>query len=406
LTDFQYLVREANGTQRSGQETADSSAELIRSLRQQGLLVLEVKEIRAKVSVARSWSLNPLDYRPLQSVDVERAFHQIAVLLRSGIPLLESLEFVRDFARIGTRRVWQNLVERIAAGESLSDAMQIYPIFRNLTLQLVRVGEQSGRLDYALEQASVAMERSRVNRKQVLSALQYPVFMILFTIGIVAFMMAKLIPELKKFLAVMGRKLPPITQALIDVSHWFEMYTLNLLISIGVILMTLILLYQWPTTRLLMDRALLSLPIFGKLFRLFGTVTLAQGLGMMLRSGVRILEAMETMETLVGNRYLSKRIAYARERIAQGSSLADPLAEHEVFMPMLPRMIRVGEKSGTLDNILEETGRYHEEELQRTIRWMSSLIGPTMTVVVGGIIGFVYAAFLVAMFSAGAGPQK
>ena len=75
-------------------------------------------------------------------------------------------------------------------------------------------------------------------------------------------------------------------------------------------------------------------------------------------------------------------------------------------MPMLPRMIRVGEKSGTLDNILEETGRYHEEELQRTIRWMSSLIGPTMTVVVGGIIGFVYAAFLVAMFSAGAGPQK
>ena len=403
MPEFQYTARDAAGAQKTGRETAASREELLRSLRRQGLLVLEVTEIAGKIEGAPGWSLNPLDYRPARSEDVERAFHQLAVLLRSGVALLEALEFTCDFSRIGTRRVWGKLAERIAAGDSLSDAMSEYPVFGNMTLQLVRVGEQSGRLDFALEQASLALERSRVNRKQVLTALRYPVFMLVFAVGIVYFMLTRLIPELKKFLAVMGRKLPPITQALIDVSHWFEIYTPTLVLAIAGTLITLVLLYQWPAARFWMDRMALRLPVFGRLFRLSGTVTLAQGLGMLMRSGVRILEALDTMEKMMGNRYLSSRVAYARDRIAQGSTLAEPLAERNVFMPMLPRMIRVGEKSGTLDHILEEMGRYHAEELEAMIRWLSSLITPVMTLIVGGVIGFVYAAFLVAMFSAGAG---
>lgn len=378
----------------------------MRSLRQQGLLVLEVRDVGASVEGTPRWSLNPLDYRSINSVDVERAFHQIAVLLRSGVSILEALEFIRDYARPGARQVWQDIVERIRGGESLSSAMADHKIFRSMTIQLVIVGEQSGRLDYCLEQASAALERSRVNRRQVLSALQYPAFMILFTIGIVAFMLTKLIPELEKFVQAMGRRLPPITRALIDISHWFQKYMPTVVVVSVAIIIGLVLIYQWPPFRLRADRAALSLPVFGRLFRLSGTVTLAQGLGTLLRSGVRILDALDTLEKLIGNRYLAGRVAYARECVAHGSSLAEPIAAEGGFMPMLSRMIRVGEKSGTLDHILEELGTYFDNELRRMISWLTGLIAPTMTIVVGGILGFVYAAFLVAMISVGAGANK
>ncbi len=406
MPEFEFTIRDKAGAQRTDRQSSDSREELIRELRQQGLLVLDITELKPKGDGARNWSLNPFDYLSMGSVDVERSFYQLSVLLRSGLPIVEALEFIRDFSRPGARRVWNAIIARISDGDSLSDAMADHRVFKNLTLQLVKVGESSGRLDYVLEQASLAMERGRDNRKQVMSALRYPAFMILFVIGIVAFMMNKLIPELKKFINTMGGKLPPITQTLIDVSNWFQMYTPTLLLGLSGALIAFALIYQVRPIRFQIDRYALYLPLFGHLFRLSGTTTMAQSLGTLLRSGVRILDALDTLETLMGNRYLASRIRHARERVAQGSSLAEPLAEKRAFMPMLTRMIRVGEMSGRLDPILEEMGSHFEFELQRMITFLSSMIGPMMTIVVGGIIGFVYAAFLVAMFSAGAGGAK
>jgi type IV pilus assembly protein PilC len=404
VTEFQYTARSQSGEQIVQKQSAESREALIRELRQQGLLVLEVKLVKSKAG--RKISLNPLEYLSINSLDVERSFYQLAVLLRSGLPILEALEFIRDFSRPGVRRVWQTMVERINDGDSLSAAMAEHKVFMNMTLQLVRVGESSGQLDHVLEQASIAMERRRLNRKQVFAALRYPAFMILFVIGIIVFMMKKLIPELKKFINTMGGKLPPITQALIDVSNWFENYAGMLALGIAATVITVMLLYQVRPIRFQMDRFVLGLPVFGRLFRLSGTTTLAQNLGILLLSGVRILDALVTIESLIGNRFLASKVRYARERVAQGSTLADPLAEDDVFMPMLTRMIRVGEKSGRLDVILQELGKHFEFELQGMIVFMSSLIGPVMTIVVGGIIGFVYAAFLVAMFAAGSGSSK
>jgi type IV pilus assembly protein PilC len=204
----------------------------------------------------------------------------------------------------------------------------------------------------------------------------------------------------------MGRKLPPITQSLIDVSAWLELNGPGILIGTVALAVAFVALYRWPPSRLEIDRLALRLPVFGPLFRLSGTVVFARALGTMLRAGVRILDALHTVEGLHRNRYLAARVAEARARIERGSSLAEPLAERFGFMPLLARMVLVGETSGRLDDMLDEMCRYHDELLQRAIRRMSGLIGPVVTVVVGGIVGFVYAAFLVAMFSAGGGAPK
>ena len=197
--------------------------------------------------------------------------------------------------------------------------------------------------------------------------------------------------------------MPPMTRALIDVSDWFINHIA--VISIGTIILIVIfaVLYHWRPSRWWVDRIAMQIPVFGRVFRLSCTVLFARAMGLLLRSGVLIVDALETMQDLHVNKYAASRIEYARNRVMQGSTLAEPLENQICYTPLLIQMIRVGESSGTLDDILIEMTDYHEELLQQSIATLVGMVAPAMTIFVGGIIGFVYAAFLVAMFSAAGG---
>ncbi len=402
MPKFLYTARNRAGQEQSGLVEAASRDELAATLRSQGLLVLNIAEEKQRDYAQLLVRLNPLEYRSMRSRDVEEGFHQLAIMLRSGLDLISAMEIVADYSRLAVRRVWEQIIVRIRAGGSLSDALGEHKPFGNLIVQLVKVGEQTGNLDKAMLQASVELEESRKIRAQLLSALTYPLITLVFAIGVTVYMLTSIIPELKKFLAMMGRKLPPITQRLIDISNWFDTHTPMLLIGLASTAAIFAVLYRFPKFRLAMDRLLLRLPVVGRILRLSGTVVFARSLGALLRSGVLIVDALETVARLHHNRYLSQCVETARRRVIEGSSLAEPLAASRYgYMPMLHRMVVVGENSGELDEILNEVTLYHQEMLQKKIRFMSEMIAPVITVLVGGIVGFVYAAFMVAMFSAG-----
>jgi type II secretory pathway component PulF len=401
---FNYIARDRSGQQTNDSIESGSRDSAIVALRQQGLLVLQITEVKSRKNKGeQTFSLNPFDYRSITSFDVEMAFHQMAVMLRSGISLLDALELTRKYARIGTKKVWQQIIDRIEQGGSFTDALMEHAIFSNLTVQLVRVGEQTGHLSTVMDQAAIEMEISRKLRKQILGALKYPVFTLLFAIGLVVFMLTSIVPEIKKLLKIMGKPMPPITQALIDTSDWVVAHVAQMGITAGVSIVAFVLLYNFQPSRWWIDRLALSVPVFGKVFRLAGTVLFCRAMGLLLRSGVLIVDAMQTMVDLHGNKYMASRVAYAREKVLLGSSLAEPLADNSGYMDLVLQMIRVGENAGTLDEILQEMTDYHDELLKQAIANLVGMIAPAMTIVVGGIVGFVYAAFLVAMFSAAGG---
>jgi type IV pilus assembly protein PilC len=392
---------------RSGQQTTDiiesaNKDSAIMALRQQGLLVMQITPLKKKASDEKSFSLNPLAYRSINSFDIEHAFHQMAVMLRSGISLLDALEITRRYARIGAKPTWRKIIDHIEQGGTFTEALQEHSVFPNLIVHLVRVGEETGSLSTVMDQAATEMEISRKLQKQIFGALKYPAFTLLMAIGLVAFMLTSIVPEIKKLLKIMGKPMPPITQALIDVSDWFVANSMSLLIGFIVSIVIFVLLYHVKLTRWWIDRIALHIPVFGKVFRLAGTVLFCRAMGLLLSSGVLITDALEIMANLHGNKYMGSQVAYARERVMLGSSLADPL-ENAGYMPLVLQMIKVGENSGTLDEILAEMTEYHDELLKQAIATLIGLIAPTMTIIVGGIIGFVYAAFLVAMFSAAGG---
>jgi len=402
MTLFSYTARNRSGEQASDVIDSASRDAAIMQLRGEGLLVLKIDAVK-KNKDEKTFSLNPLAYRSIRSVEIENAFHQIAVMLRSGVSLLDAVELTRKHARIGARKVWARIAERIQQGGALTDALKEQGIFSNLTIQLVAVGEQTGHLGTVMDQAAQEMASTRRLKKQITSALKYPAFTLLFAIGLVVFMLTSIVPEIKKLLKIMGKPMPPITQALIDISDWFVENITFMGISAVLGIIIFVLLYSWPPSRWWLDRFALRIPLIGHVLRLSGTVLFCRAMGLLLSSGVLIIDALKTMELLHNNKYMASHIAFAHSRVLQGSSLADPLTEKSRYMELVLQMVRVGENSGTLDDILTEMTEYHDELLQQAVAKLTGMIAPIMTVFVGGLVGFVYAAFLVAMFSAAGG---
>jgi type IV pilus assembly protein PilC len=377
-------------------------------LRERGWLVLEVRAAEAAGPVTVGWGtrLNPLAWLPPRSFDVELSLQQMAIMLRNGLTLLSALKTVAEYARRAVmRRVWLTVAERIQQGSSLTEAMAEHRCFGNMVIQLVRVGEQTGTLDAVVLRAAEALERRRLLRTQLLTALFYPTLVLAAAIGVAVYMIVGLIPKLRVFLDALGRKLPPLTQSLLDISAFFQTYGLSILLGILTLTVVVAAIYLWPPGRVALDRLMLRLPILGLLLRLAGTVQFAHGLGVMLQSGITLVEGLRTVEQLHRNRYLAVQVAEARNAVLRGSSLAEPLTQTRAYMPMLARMVAVGETAGTLDAVLREVARFHEAELQSMIRWFSAIIEPVIICVVGGIVGFVYIAFFVALFSVAGGAR-
>jgi type II secretory pathway component PulF len=403
MPSFAFTARDRHGQPQRGVLEAASTAAAVNDLRERGWLVLDVRDATpAPVRTDVLTLLSPRQWLPARSVDVEFSLRQMALMLRSGLTLLSALNTVAEQAdRPAMRRIWSDVAGRIQEGASLAEAMSRHSRFAVLVIQLVRVGEQTGQLEPVLTRAAATLEHRRHLRTSILTALAYPTVVLLAAVGVAAFMTFNVIPKLERFLSAIGRRLPAMTQLLLDISRFAQAYVLHVLLGLAVTVAVVIAVYFWPQGRLWIDRAILRVPLAGKVLRLAATVSFANGLSALLHSGITLLEGLRTVERLLPNRYLAVQVATARDAVMHGGNLAEPLARRYAFMPMLSRMVAVGESAGTLDEVLDETARFYEAQLQSTIRQFSVIVEPIIILVVGGIVGFVYVAFFLALFAAG-----
>jgi type IV pilus assembly protein PilC len=327
-------------------------------------------------------------------------------MLRSGLTLLDAMEtLIEQAPGRATQALWADVSHAVAGGMPLGDALEGRPAFPHVVRQLVRVAEESGNLDVVLYRCAEMMERKRLLKTSTISALAYPVITVLAAAGVTIYMILGVIPQMKKFLTALGRKLPPMTQSLIDLSVFIQDYGLPILAGTAVFAVAAVFFYLSPPGRMQVDTWLLRIPIIGPVLRIGATALLSRAMSLLLQSGVTLLESLRTVETLHTNRRLGKLLADTRNRIIDGESLAPTLAAKGAYTPMLSKMAAVGETSGSLDDVLEQVAIFHEAQLQAQIRRLSALVEPAVIILVGGIVGYVYLAFFVALFAA-AGPTK
>lgn len=405
MPQYTYRARDAQGKPRRGVEEAQGAEALTAELRRRGWLVLRVEAaepVRSPWSLAR---LNPMGWLPPRAFDIEIGLRQLSAMLRSGLTLLAALKTVAEQSRRArAAELWRDVAERIERGGTLSGAMAAQGRqFSAYVVQLARVGEESGELDPLLEQAAEHLESSRTLRMMVVNAFSYPVIVVVLAIGVSAFMLLGVIPKLQRFLADTGKSLPPMTQALLDLSAWLTQHLPTLGIGIVAAAAGLLLVNHWPPGRRMLHKFWLRMPITGTVSRLAETSVFARGMGILLESGVTLLDSLRTVEGLIRNRIVAERVAAARLAVTRGNSLAEALSTGREFLPMLPRMVAVGESTGMLGRTLADVARFHEAQLVAAIRRFGLVVEPAMILVVGGIVGFVYVAFFVALFSLAGG---
>ena len=395
---FQATAKDPSGVRRTFRREAATAAALAAELRSEGMLVLGIEEAE-RPGTRPLFAFSRL--LPARGFDVEMGLRQLASMIRSGVTLLLGLQTVAEQAgRPRAAEAWERVRDRIFAGGTFAGALEEQKnVFGEITVRLVDVGERSGELEHALTRAADQLETRRNLRTAVVNALLYPCITVLMAVAVSAYLVAGVIPKLGEFLESGGTTLPPLTQALLDFSAWVRLNGAKLLLASAVAVGAWLLARAFEKGREWEDALLLRLPVTGKILRLSGTALLARALQILTESGVTLLDALRTAAELLTNRRMRRRVAAARDAVERGSSLADALAPAREFMPMLRRMAAVGEVTGSLPEAFGETARFHEMLLGIAVKRFGMLIEPVMIVVTGGIVGFVYIAFFMALFA-------
>lgn len=398
---FEFVARDRFGASRTGTIEQPSFESARSALRQRNWSVVQIKPVTTSSSSLLE-DLRPRNWLPARMVDVELGLRQLSVMLTSGLPLLEALRLLHEHAeRRSMADIWKRVADDVLAGDSVAVAMQRHPRFPPIAVQLTRIGEETGELQETQRRAAAMLEYRRRLRNQVLSALAYPVVVFIAALFIAGFMVFSVIPKVQAFLRSLGKGLPKITQMLVDVTNYINAHIVEGSIVVGCLIVAVIAVRYFPSTRLLSDRLLLRVPVVGNAIRLGGTASFARNLQTLLQSGLSLLDSLKSIESLLGNRYLSSELAHARAAVIDGETLARSLTARGVFQPMLPRIVAIGESAGRLDDVLGDAATFFEEELARVIRLLAALVEPAMLLIVGGMVGFVYIAFFMALFAAG-----
>lgn len=325
---------------------------------------------------------------------------QFASLMRSHVPLLRTLGILREQAsHPRLRRILEAMTEEIRQGDTLSNALAKHPrVFSPLYISLTKSGEIAGNLDQILDRLAAQTEREETLRAKVQGALVYPLLVLVVGLGTVVFLMTFVMPRLVKLFEGFGGTLPLATRILLAVSHvcqqgWFW-GGLGGLVLLGAMVFR----SQGTKARLAIDRLSLRLPLVGTLVRQLELARFARAFGLLLDHGVPILQATDVAIPVVSNRVIRQALERLPADLREGGSLAASLNALPVATPFVVHSVAVGEEGGRVGEALTEIANFYEQEIERLLGMMTSLLEPAMVLLVGGLVGFIVMAVLLPIF--------
>lgn len=397
---YQYDAFNRRGGRTSGTIDASSFQNAKELLKGQGLMPVKISEITNEVS--GQFSFKSLFEHPIQPKTVILFTRQLAVLLRSSVPLLQALELLTEQFDGKFKRILINTKDGIKSGQPFSKELSKYPtVFSNVYVQLVRAGEASGKLDPILERLSDYLERAEETKKRIKKAMAYPIMMLSFAGLVVVGLLTGLVPKLKGLFTQMGQSLPLPTQILMSSSDFLIGHYFLIIFSMACIG---ILFSYWKTTaagKYKIDDLLLRFPLTAYFSRTKAVVQFSKTLGMLLESGVNLSEALDIVCNIVDNKVLTQKLLSARDKIIKEGKIATYLRETGIFPSIASYMISTGEQSGKLAEMLLTVGSDYDDELTELTDSLTAKITPIMTLVMGVVVMFIVLSIFLPIMSLG-----
>lgn len=393
MPEFAYIARNAVGSVEEGVLTAGSEREAIASLATRQLFPTQVKPASGKVQITGGKRVRPQA--------MSQFYLQLASLLRSGVPLLRSLEVIsRQSTNPALKETIEDIHARVTDGESLAEAMQRHPkAFNELATSIVRAGGEGGFLEEALERVAKFTDQQAELKSRVMGALAYPIFLTVFSVGIVVVLIVYFVPRFETLFGRLRAKgeLPFLTDLLLGLSSAISNY--GFLIALVAALLLLVLRSQVMTDegRWFLDRWRLKIPQAGTIYRNLAVSRFCRILGTLLTGGVPIVKALKISSASTGNVVLSEAINKAAENITAGESLAAPLQASGQFPSDVVEMVAVAEQSNTLETVLTNIAETLERQTWRRLDLLVKLVEPFMLLLMASAVLVIVIALLLPM---------
>ena len=332
--------------------------------------------------------------------DVILFARQFSTMIDAGLPIIQCLDILYSQQSNATfKKMLKDIKESVEGGATLAEALKKFPKqFDSLFVNMIAAGEAGGILDGILRRLAAYMEKAAKLKAQVKGAMTYPIVTLVIAVVVLAVILVFVIPVFEEMFADFGGELPVPTQIVVAMSDMAKSKIVYIIIGLFLFIVAFKKIYRTEKGRDLVDNLLLKIPIFGDLLRKVAVAKFTRTMGTMLASGVAILEALDIVAKTAGNKTVEKAIYSVRKGIAEGRTMADPLAQSGVFPSMVCQMISVGESTGALDAMLGKIADFYDEEVDQAVENLTALIEPFMLVFLGVTIGGLVIAMYLPIF--------
>lgn len=404
---YEYRALNSRGRKVSGIITAEGPAGARLKLSQGSVFPIEVREVAEEEKPGASGSLlsRIAALSRVNPMEVTTALRQLATLVSSGLPMLDCLNgLIEQTEGRHLKRIFIQIREKVVEGNSLSGAVAAHPgVFSEIHVNMIRAGEQGGALGIILKRLADFSERRMKLKKKVEAALAYPLFLIMISTVILIFLMSFVMPKVIGIFQGMHLALPWTTRGLILVTHFMQHFWWLLVLGIGGIAGAL---YEWVRTETggrMWDAVRLRVPLFGKLHHKSVVARFTRTLSILLKSGIPLVESLEISRPSMGNRIMEEAVEETAKAVGEGQNFATPLKKSGRFPPLVVQLVRAGEQSGELEEMLEKCAEVYEDDVESVIATLTSLIEPALILTMGAVVGFMVMAILLPIFDMTAG---
>ncbi|RWZ59931.1 type II secretion system F family protein [Halobacillus fulvus] len=392
---FTYKGRDHRGRIKEGRLRAVNEKDALDNLRENGIVPFRVTQMEGFLFKDIQFG------SPVRSRDFVLYLRQFATLIHAGISLIDATYILKDQTTSrGLKQALSEVAIELEAGHAFSEAAaQHRKVFPVLFVNMMKAGEAGGSLDEILERMAQYYEKQYELKQKVYSALSYPFVVGVIAIGIVLFMLSFVVPQFASMFQSFGSDIPPFTQFILGLGDFLEqswwLFILIPLLAYTAFKYSL----RDPRIAYYADYAKMKVPFFGKLVQKAALARMTRTLSSLFNSSVPVLESVRITEKIVGNKVVEKELSQARQALEAGESMAKPLQDHWAFPAMVTQMIHVGEKSGSLDQMLNKAADFYEKDIDHATDRIKTLLEPIMIVFLALVVGAIVTGIAVPLFS-------
>lgn len=394
---YTYRVKNETGKVFTGEAKVERESDLVSMLIERGFTPIEIKERNAINDITQI----SIFQKRVKIKDIAIFCRQFAIVLEAGVPIAASLEVLKEQATNPTlKRRISDISDDIKKGISLSAAMKKHSdIFPELLINMVESGEVSGQLDRVFVRMADQFEKDWKLNQKIRSAMVYPIIVLCIAVVVVFILLTFVVPTFAATLRDLNVEMPLYTQVLLDISGFFVSFWW--LIAAVIIGLVIFMRYyvRSDSGKLFVGKLAIKFPVVKDLTQSIVTARFTRTLASLISSGVLLIQAMEVVQKVLGNKVVSDKLEEVIGEIKKGRGLSQPLANMKFFPPMVLSMVRIGEESGDLDFSLGKCADFYDEEVDASVKKLTEFINPAIVIVLAVIVGFIIISILMPMFS-------